>query len=128
MVHLPEELLYTAEHFWVKQEGGLVLCGITDHAQNELGDVVFVEMPQVGATVKRGERIGDVESVKTVSNLYAPLSGEVVEVNEHLKEHPELINQDPYGKGWILKLKPADLSEFSLLLSPEAYREKLKNV
>ena len=128
MVHFPEELLYTAEHFWVKQEGELVLCGITDHAQSELGDVVFVEMPRVGATVKRGERIGDVESVKTVSNLYAPLSGEIVEVNENLKEHPELINQDPYGKGWILKLKPADLSEFSLLLRPEVYQEKLKNV
>ncbi|MGC8778760.1 MAG: glycine cleavage system protein GcvH [Candidatus Caldatribacteriaceae bacterium] len=128
MVHLPEELLYTAEHFWVKQEGGLVLCGITDHAQSELGDVVFVEMPRVGVSVKRGERIGDVESVKTVSNLYAPLSGEVVEVNESLKERPELINQDPYGKGWILKLKPADLSEFSLLLKSEEYRKKLENV
>ncbi|MEN3185445.1 MAG: glycine cleavage system protein GcvH [Atribacterota bacterium] len=128
MVSLPEELLYTAEHFWVKQEEDVVLCGITDHAQSELGDVVFVEMPRVGTRVKKGERIGDVESVKTVSNLYAPLSGEVVAVNEQLKDRPELINKDPYGEGWIVKLKPLDLSEFSLLLSSEEYRKQLASV
>lgn len=128
MVYLPEELLYTVEHFWVKQEKDAVLCGITDHAQSELGDVVFVEMPRVGMRVKKGERIGDVESVKTVSNLYAPLSGEVVAVNEQLKDHPELINKDPYGEGWIIKLKPSDLGEFSSLLRPEEYRRKLESV
>lgn len=128
MVYLPEELLYTAEHFWVKQEKDVVVCGITDHAQSELGDVVFVEMPRVGVKVKKGERIGDVESVKTVSNLYAPLSGEVLAVNERLKDHPELINKDPYGEGWIIKLKPSDLGEFSSLLRPEEYRRKIESV
>ncbi len=124
-VKLPEGLWYTAEHFWVKEADGEVICGITDHAQSELGDVVFVEMPKVGMKVKRGERVGDVESVKTVSNLYAPLSGEITEINSALLEKPELINQDPYGKGWIFKLKPENLEEKALLLTAESYRREI---
>ncbi|MGQ9473978.1 MAG: glycine cleavage system protein GcvH [Candidatus Caldatribacteriaceae bacterium] len=128
MSHFPEDLFYTPEHFWVKEMGEVVLCGITDHAQNELGDVVFVEMPQVGTTVKKGERVGDVESAKTISNLYAPLSGKILEINEVLKEKPELVNQDPYGKGWIFKLKPLTREEFSSLLKAEDYRKIVENV
>lgn len=125
-MHIPEDLLYTPEHFWVRKEDGTALCGITDYAQEELGDVVFVELPEVGTKVKKGERIGDVESIKTVSNLHAPLSGEIVEVNEALKEKPELVNQDPYGKGWICRIRYEDEGEWSLLLDAPAYRERVK--
>ncbi len=126
-VNLPEDLWYTTEHFWVKEAGAVVICGITDHAQSELGDVVFVEMPEVGMKVKRGERVGDVESVKTVSNLYAPLSGEITEINTLLIKKPELINRDPYGEGWIFKLQPTNPEEWSSLLRAEAYRKHIGN-
>ncbi|MGQ9623336.1 MAG: glycine cleavage system protein GcvH [Candidatus Caldatribacteriaceae bacterium] len=122
-MNIPENLLYTPEHFWVLREDDLALCGITDFAQSELGDVVFVELPAVGARVTKGERIGDVESIKTVSNLYAPLSGEVVAANETLRDKPELLNQDPYGEGWICRIRFTDEGEWKGLLDASSYRK-----
>ena len=101
---VPEELQYTKSHEWVRTEGDTATIGITDHAQDELGDVVFVELPEVGATLDAGDSFGTVESVKAVSDLYTPVGGEVVEVNETLNDQPEKINEDPYGEGWIVKL------------------------
>lgn len=124
-MNIPDGLLYTREHFWVKKEG-VIICGITDYAQNELGDVVFVELPEVGKKVKKGDKIGEVESIKTVSYLYAPLSGEVVEVNKELDKKPELINQSPYGEGWICKIQPEKEEEFKNLMSKEDYEAFLK--
>ncbi|HKH76894.1 MAG TPA: glycine cleavage system protein GcvH [Rubrobacteraceae bacterium] len=102
---VPDELQYTRSHEWVRREGETATVGITDHAQDELGDVVFVELPEVGATFDAGEAFGAVESVKAVSDLYAPVGGEVLKVNGALEEAPEKINEDPYGDGWILKLR-----------------------
>ena len=101
---VPEELQYTKSHEWVRTEGDTATIGITDHAQDELGDVVFVELPEVGTTFEAGDSFGTVESVKAVSDLYTPVGGEVVEVNEALNDQPEKINEDPYGEGWIVKL------------------------
>ncbi len=123
---IPKGLFYNREHFWVKREDDLARCGITDFAQQELGDVVFVELPKVGVKVKRGDRIGDVESIKTVSNLYAPVAGEVVEVNTELDSTPEFINQDPYGKGWICAIKPDMEEDFSELMSEADYHLHIK--
>ena len=114
---VPEELQYTRSHEWVRREGETATVGITDHAQDELGDVVFVELPEVGATFDAGEAFGAVESVKAVSDLYAPVGGEVVEVNSALEEAPEKINEDPYGDGWILKLRAS--GEGNLLTAQE---------
>ena len=114
---VPEELQYTRSHEWVRREGETATVGITDHAQDELGDVVFVELPEVGATFGAGEAFGAVESVKAVSDLYAPVGGEVVEVNSALEETPEKINEDPYGDGWILKLRAS--GEGNLLTAQE---------
>ncbi|MEI6157968.1 MAG: glycine cleavage system protein GcvH [Atribacterota bacterium] len=122
-MNLPGDVWFTPEHFWVKKENARYLCGITDHAQQELGEVVFVEMPRPGVTVKKSERIGDVESIKTISNLYAPLSGQIVEVNTLLEKKPELINQSPYEKGWILRMQASDESELSGLLDTAGYQE-----
>ena len=105
---VPEELQYTKSHEWVRTEGDTATIGITDHAQDELGDVVFVELPEVGATFDAGDSFGTVESVKAVSDLYTPVGGEVVEVNEALNDSPEKINEDPYGEGWIIKLRVSD--------------------
>ena len=105
---VPEELQYTRSHEWVRTEGDNATIGITDHAQDELGDVVFVELPEVGATLDAGDSFGTVESVKAVSDLYTPVGGEVTEVNEALNDQPEKINEDPYGEGWILKLQISD--------------------
>jgi glycine cleavage system H protein len=117
---MPEDLLYTKSHEWVRIEGDTTTIGITDHAQDELGDVVFVELPDEGATFDAGESFGTVESVKAVSDLYAPVGGEVVEVNSTLEDAPENINEDPYGEGWIVKLRTADEPD---LLSPEEYEK-----
>jgi glycine cleavage system H protein len=117
---MPEDLLYTKSHEWVRIEGDTATIGITDHAQDELGDVVFVELPDEGATFDAGESFGTVESVKAVSDLYAPVGGEVVEVNSTLEDAPENINEDPYGEGWIVKLRTADEPD---LLSPEEYEK-----
>jgi glycine cleavage system H protein len=119
-LNIPEDLQYTKSHEWVLIEGDTATIGITDHAQDELGDVVFVELPDEGATFDAGESFGTVESVKAVSDLYAPVGGEVVEVNSTLEDAPENINEDPYGEGWIVKLRTTDEPD---LLSPEEYEK-----
>ncbi len=119
---IPEDLKYTKSHEWVRVEDGTATVGITEHAQDELGDVVFVELPETGATLEAGDSFGAVESVKAVSDLYAPVGGEVVEVNEALNDAPEKINEDPYGDGWILKLS---IAEEPNLLSAEDYQKVL---
>ena len=119
-MNIPEDLQYTKSHEWVRIEGDTATIGITDHAQDELGDVVFVELPEEGDTFDAGESFGTVESVKAVSDLYAPVGGEVVEVNSALENAPENINEDPYGEGWIVKLRTKDEAD---LLSPEEYEK-----
>jgi glycine cleavage system H protein len=122
MPDVPDHLKYTAEHEWISvEDDGTALIGITDFAQSELGDIVYVELPQAGDTVTHMETLGSIEAVKTVADLYAPLSGEVVEVNPELHEAPTLINESPYDDGWIVKLRPSDNAEFERLLSPEQY-------
>ena len=120
---VPGDLQYTKSHEWVRMEDGVATVGITDHAQDELGDVVFVELPETGATLAPGDSFGAVESVKAVSDLYAPVGGEVVEVNGTLEESPEKINEDPYGEGWILKLQISDEGD---LLSAADYEKLLE--
>ena len=119
-MNIPEDLQFTKSHEWVRTEGDTATIGITDHAQDELGDVVFVELPGEGDTFDAGESFGTVESVKAVSDLYAPVGGEVVEVNSALEDAPENINEDPYGEGWIVKLRTTDRAD---LLSPEEYEK-----
>jgi glycine cleavage system H protein len=124
-MNLPKELRYSEEHEWVqKTEGNKVRIGITDFAQDELGDIVFVELPEVGAELKAGEPFGSVESVKTVSELYAPVSGKVLEVNASLEGSPENVNDSPYGDGWMIVVEMSDPSELEKLLTAEDY-EKL---
>ena len=120
---VPGDLQYTKSHEWVRVEDGVATVGITDHAQDELGDVVFVELPEQGATLAPGDSFGAVESVKAVSDLYAPVGGEVVEVNRALEDSPEKINEDPYGEGWILKLQVSDRGD---LLSAQDYEKLLE--
>jgi glycine cleavage system H protein len=117
---VPEELLYTKNHEWARIDGDTATIGITDHAQDELGDVVFVELPGEGDTFDAGESFGAVESVKAVSDVYAPVGGEVVEVNSSLEDAPEKINDDPYGEGWMIKLRTSDEAD---LLSPQEYEK-----
>ena len=123
MSDVPDELNYTAEHEWVRRSDGskTVRVGITDYAQSALGDVVFVSLPEVGASVTKGTAVGEVESTKSVSDIYAPLSGTVSARNDKLDEHPDLINSDPYGEGWILELEVADDTELGDLLDAAAY-------
>lgn len=120
-----DELRYTEDHEWVSTKGGTLKVGISDYAQDQLGDIVFVELPEVGATFAKGDEFGTLESVKAVSELYLPMSGEIVAVNEALGDSPELINQDPYAN-WIVEIKPSDMSELEQLLAVAAYRELLK--
>ena len=120
---VPEELQYTKSHEWVRTEGDTATIGITDHAQDELGDVVFVELPKVGTAFDAGDSFGTVESVKAVSDLYTPVGGEVVEVNETLNDQPEKINEDPYGEGWIVKLSASGEGD---LLSASDYEQFLE--
>jgi glycine cleavage system H protein len=119
---IPEGLRYTHEDEWARAEDDRVTIGVTDYAQQQLGDVVFVELPAVGATVERGEPFGVIESVKAVSDLYAPVSGEVVEVNAELANHPELVNGDPYGDGWMITIAVESSDELAGLMDAEAYR------
>ena len=119
-MNIPEDLQYTKSHEWVRIEGDTATIGITDHAQDELGDVVFVELPDEGDTFDAGDSFGTVESVKAVSDLYTPVGGEVVEVNTSLEDAPEKINDDPYGEGWIVRLRTTDEAD---LLSPEEYEK-----
>jgi glycine cleavage system H protein len=117
---IPDDLQYTRSHEWVRMEDGTATIGITDHAQEELGDVVFVELPEVGTSIEAGDSFGTVESVKAVSDLYTPVGGEVVEVNSSLEDAPEKINDDPYGEGWIVKVQTSEEAD---LLSPEEYEK-----
>jgi glycine cleavage system H protein len=123
MANIPAELRYTKEHEWAKMENDLVRIGITAFAQEQLGDVVFVELPKVGARVTSMQTFGVVESVKAVSDLFAPVSGEVVEINAALARTPEVVNQDPYGKGWMLVIRPSKSDEWNALLSPAQYEQ-----
>jgi len=121
--HYPDDLIYHPEHDWAKIEGDQATFGITWFAQDALGEIVFFEPPAVGATVTKDQSYGEVESVKAVSEVISPLSGEIVEVNEALADAPEAINDDPYGAGWMVKVRLSDTSELDQLMSPEAYRE-----
>jgi glycine cleavage system H protein len=124
MSELPNELRYMSSHEWVRNEGdGIATIGITDHAQDSLGDVVFVELPEVGATLSAGDEAGVVESVKAASDIYSPVSGEVIEINEALEDAPETINDSPYGDGWFYKVKMSDPAELEDLLDADGYRE-----
>jgi glycine cleavage system H protein len=125
-LNLPEDVKYTDDHEWAKLDGDIVTIGISDYAQDQLGDIVFVELPEEGSSFDKGEEFGSVESVKAVSELYMPLGGEVVEVNPDLEDAPEQVNTDPYGGGWMLKIKVADMAEFDGLLDKNAYLESLK--
>lgn len=122
-MNLPEELRYTKDHEWVKVDGEFVLVGITDYAQGELGDIVYVDVNTVGDTVETGDIFGSVEAVKTVSDLYMPVKGEVTEINPAIEDEPELVNSDPYGKGWMIKIKPENLAEVESLLNAAAYKD-----
>lgn len=120
-MNLPENLRYTKEHEWIRIEGDTGTIGITDYAQGELGDIVFVELPAKGATLVQGKSFGTIEAVKAVSDLYAPLSGEVLDVNKAVQETPEVVNKDPYGTGWMIKVRIANPDEAKMLLGSEAY-------
>ena len=123
---IPADLKYTQDHEWVRVEGDLVVVGVTDFAQGELGDVVFVEIETEGEELGKGETFGTVEAVKTVSDLFMPVGGEVVEVNEALADDPELVNKDPYGDGWMIKVKVADAAELNELLDADAYKAMIE--
>jgi glycine cleavage system H protein len=120
---IPKDLKYTKEHEWAKAEGDTALLGITDFAQHSLGDVVFVELPEVGTQLKKGEAFGSVESVKAASDIYSPLSGEVIEINSELEDHPELLNESPYEKGWIIRIRVSDTGESAELMNEAQYAE-----
>ncbi|MBB6679883.1 glycine cleavage system protein GcvH [Aequorivita sp. 609] len=122
-MNLPSELKYTKDHEWVKIEGDVAIIGVTDFAQSELGDIVYVDIETVGDTLDKDEIFGSVEAVKTVSDLFLPLSGEIVEFNESLESEPEKVNTDPYGEGWMIKMKFSDASEIENLLDADAYKE-----
>ncbi len=121
-MNVPEQLSYTAEHEWVRDEEGLFRIGITDYAQDALGDIVFVSLPEVGSELHQGGTFGEVESTKSVSEIYAPVQGLVVEVNAALETSPELVNSDPYGEGWLIVLRPVDLRAVETMLDADAYR------
>jgi glycine cleavage system H protein len=121
----PSDLKYASTHEWARLEGDLVVTGISDHAQNSLGDLVYVEMPEVGAQLSAGQQAGVVESVKTASDIHAPIDGEVVEINPALEDDPELVNTDPYGEGWIYKIRPARTADLDDLLTAEQYEDTL---
>lgn len=122
-MNFPENLKYTKDHEWILIDGDSGTIGITEYAQGELGDVVFVELPAVGRTMKQHDSFGTIEAVKAVSDLYAPVSGSVLEVNKELEKTPELVNKDPYGKGWMVKIKLSNSSEVAGLLSAAAYKQ-----
>ncbi|OAD46631.1 glycine cleavage system protein GcvH [Polaribacter atrinae] len=125
-MNLPSELKYTKDHEWIKIEGEVATVGITEFAQGELGDIVYVDVDTLDDTVEEGEVFGSVEAVKTVSDLFMPLTGEVIEFNEDLEDEPELVNADPYGKGWMIKIKISDSSQINDLLDAAAYKELIE--
>lgn len=122
-MNIPVDLKYTKDHEWIRLEGDTAYVGVTDYAQGELGDIVFIEVETVGETLEEGETFGSIEAVKTVSDLFMPVAAEVLEFNEALNGTPELINKDPYGDGWIVKIKPEDITSLHNLLDAEAYKE-----
>jgi glycine cleavage system H protein len=124
-MNVPADLLYTKDHEWLRIEGDFGFVGVTDFAQGELGDIVFIEIETMGETLKKEEVFGTIEAVKTVSDMFMPVGGEIVEVNPALEESPDVVNKDPYGKGWMIKIKIADTSETKNLLSAEKYQELL---
>lgn len=121
-MNVPTNLKYTSEHEWIRVEGDIAYVGITDYAQEQLGDIVFVDIPTEGETLAAGEVFGTIEVVKTVSDLFLPVGGEVIEQNEALADQPELVNSDPYGEGWLIKLKPAADADYDALLDAEGYK------
>jgi glycine cleavage system H protein len=125
-MNIPAELKYTKDHEWIKIEGNIATVGVTDFAQGELGDIVYVDVDTLDDTIEEGENFGSVEAVKTVSDLFMPLSGEVIEFNEELEDEPELVNTDPYGKGWMIKIDISDSSQIENLLDAEAYKDLIK--
>ncbi len=122
-MNIPNELKYTKDHEWVRIEGDIATVGVTDFAQGELGDIVYVEVETVGENLEKEEVFGTVEAVKTVSDLFSPLSGEIIEFNESLEDTPEKVNSDPYGDGWMVKIKMSNQDEVAELLSPDDYKE-----
>lgn len=127
MSEIPNELKYTKEHEWARVQGNTAVIGVTAHAQESLGDVVYVELPQVGSTITAGKQFGVIESTKAVSELYAPLSGKVTKVNDALSDKPDTVNSDPYGEGWIVEIELSDPGQVNELLDATAYGELLKN-
>jgi glycine cleavage system H protein len=123
---IPAELKYHSEHEWIRMEGKTAVLGITDYAQEALGDVVFLELPASGSLVKAGEEIGEVESTKTTSAIYTPVSGKIIEVNEALKDKPELVNKEPYGQGWIIRIEVSNANEIQQLMDAKQYEAFLK--
>ena len=124
-MNIPTNLKYTQDHEWIRLEGDQAYVGITDYAQSELGEIVFIDVPTVGEVVAQGEVFGSVEAVKTVSDLNMPATGEVLEVNEELEAHPELVNEDPYGKGWMVRIRLTDPSELDSLMDAAAYEASI---
>jgi glycine cleavage system H protein len=122
-MNVPDDLRYSSDHEWVRAEGAILRVGITDYAQDALGDVVYVEIPEVGAVVAAGDKVSEVESTKSVSDIYAPVAGTVVEVNDELSSAPERLNDDPYGEGWICAIEPSDAAGAEGLLDAAAYRD-----
>jgi len=122
-MNFPENLLYTKDHEWVQAEGETAIIGITDYAQKELGDIVYIEVDTVGESLAKEETFGTIEAVKTVSDMFMPVAGEIIEMNETLESQPDLVNKDPYGKGWIIRIKLSDASDLNDLLTPAQYRE-----
>lgn len=120
-----DNLKYTPDHEWLKVDGNIAVVGITDYAQKELGDIVYIEVETVGETIEKGEPFGTIEAVKTVSDMFMPVSGEVLEFNEELTSNPELVNQDPYDKGWVVKIKISDPTQINDLLDATAYKESV---
>lgn len=119
---------YQESHEWIRKDGDILVCGISDYAQDSLGDIVFVEFPEVGSALKKGDAFGVVESVKAASDVYMPVSGEIVEVNNNVEENTEIVNQDPFGDGWLIKIKPDDESEMKDLMDADKYEEFTKSL
>ena len=125
-LNLPENLKYTKNHEWAKSSDGVLTVGINDYAQDQLGEIVFVELPEVGDTFEKDDEFGSVESVKAVSEIFIPVAGEIIEINETLEDEPELVNNSCYDNGWLIKIKPDDISQFEDLLNKDAYLDMLK--
>jgi glycine cleavage system H protein len=124
-MNFPENLKYTTDHEWIRIEGSNGVIGITEYAQSELGDIVFVELPAIGSKIEKGKSFGTIEAVKAVSDLFAPVSGEVIEVNAVIKDHPEEVNKDSYGTGWMVKIKLADPAQVNSLLDVQTYKQQI---